>query len=77
MIKKHKGCLLETLKVYMEENKNIQKSIERLFIHRSTFNYRLEKIFSMFPEKMINTPEKFLYTSMVLQLTDGLNGNND
>ena len=61
----------------MEENKNIQKSIERLFIHRSTFNYRLEKIFSMFPEKMINTPEKFLYTSMVLQLTDGLNGNND
>lgn len=37
--KKHNGQLFDTLKVYMEENKNIQKSIERLFIHRSTFNY--------------------------------------
>jgi carbohydrate diacid regulator len=39
-----KGELLETLMVYIEENGDINKVIGRLFIHRNTLRYRLERI---------------------------------
>ncbi|WP_040206744.1 sugar diacid recognition domain-containing protein [Neobacillus jeddahensis] len=39
-----KGELLETLFVYVEENGDTQKVVERLFIHRNTLRYRLERI---------------------------------
>lgn len=41
--------LVETLAVYLEENGNNSKTSERLFIHRRTLRYRLEKI-----EKLLN-----------------------
>ncbi|WP_147535134.1 CdaR family transcriptional regulator [Bacillus marasmi] len=45
-IKQHdkKGELLETLRVYIEENGDVNKVAGRLFIHRNTLRYRLEKI---------------------------------
>lgn len=45
-IKQHdkKGELLETLMVYIEENGDVNKVAGRLFIHRNTLRYRLERI---------------------------------
>ncbi|WP_042464125.1 sugar diacid recognition domain-containing protein [Neobacillus dielmonensis] len=39
-----KGELLETLMSYVEENGDINKVAGRLFIHRNTLRYRLERI---------------------------------
>ncbi|MEE6134428.1 sugar diacid recognition domain-containing protein [Priestia flexa] len=39
-----KGDLLETLSVYVEENGDVNKAASRLFIHRNTLRYRLERI---------------------------------
>lgn len=36
--------LFETLRMYLEQNGNIKKTSDHLFIHRSTLLYRLEKI---------------------------------
>ncbi len=35
--------LFDTLRVYLQTNGNIKDSSDRLFIHRSSFKYRLEK----------------------------------
>ncbi|PLS03366.1 sugar diacid recognition domain-containing protein [Neobacillus cucumis] len=45
-LKQHdkKGELLETLRVYIEENGDNHKVIGRLFIHRNTLRYRLDRI---------------------------------
>ncbi|TRZ40315.1 hypothetical protein CEQ21_05100 [Niallia circulans] len=44
--KKHdkKGELLETLLMYVEENGDVNKVAGKLFIHRNTLRYRLERI---------------------------------
>ncbi|UPO90778.1 sugar diacid recognition domain-containing protein [Niallia sp. Man26] len=39
-----KGELLETLLMYVEENGDVNKVAARLFIHRNTLRYRLERI---------------------------------
>lgn len=57
----HHAKLYETLCVYLEENCNIQNTIKRLFIHRSTFTYRLSRIYSFVPENLLDTPDKRLY----------------
>lgn len=36
--------LVHTLKVYIEEGGDLQRSVDRLFIHRNTLRYRLDKI---------------------------------
>ncbi|XJZ26193.1 CdaR family transcriptional regulator [Bacillota bacterium Lsc_1132] len=38
------GELIETLLVYIEENGDIQATTQKLFIHRNTLRYRLERI---------------------------------
>ena len=40
----HGGELLTTLEVFLAENGNLSKATERLFVHRNTLKYRLEKI---------------------------------
>jgi DNA-binding PucR family transcriptional regulator len=40
----NKTELLITLQVFLNENSNITNATERLFIHRNTLNYRLQKI---------------------------------
>lgn len=42
--KKHKGNYLNTLKVYLMSGCNMNLTSEKLFIHRHTLRYRLEKI---------------------------------
>jgi carbohydrate diacid regulator len=41
------GELMETLKVFIEENGELNKVSNRLFIHRNTLNYRLNKIYKL------------------------------
>ncbi|MBP2032869.1 carbohydrate diacid regulator [Clostridium algifaecis] len=51
------GELRETLKVFIEENGELNKVSNRLFIHRNTLNYRLKKIYkltNMNPKKYID-----------------------
>lgn len=36
--------LVQTLKVYIEEGGDLQRIVDRLFIHRNTLRYRLDKI---------------------------------
>lgn len=40
----HESNLLNTLRVYLEEEGNISKSSQKLFIHRNTMVYRINKI---------------------------------
>lgn len=40
----HESSLLNTLRVYLEEEGNISKSSQKLFIHRNTMVYRINKI---------------------------------
>ena len=66
--KEHNGHLVETLKVYVEEQGNIQESISRMYIHRSTFNYRFAKIKEIITDSLMDSPDKWLYLSLVLRL---------
>ncbi|TCS84200.1 sugar diacid recognition domain-containing protein [Tepidibacillus fermentans] len=62
-----KGELQQTLKVFIEENGEINKTAERLFIHRNTLHYRLDKmkeITGKDPKKLNELIE--LYTSMLI-----------
>ncbi len=40
----HRSELLHTLKIYLESNMNIAHASEKLYIHRSTLLYRIERI---------------------------------
>ncbi|MDW7650542.1 MAG: PucR family transcriptional regulator ligand-binding domain-containing protein [Bacillota bacterium] len=42
--RQNQGELLKTLKVYLDENRNIKEAASKLFIHRHTLKYRLNKI---------------------------------
>ncbi|WP_446898459.1 sugar diacid recognition domain-containing protein [Clostridium sp. LBM24168] len=60
------GELRETLKVFIEENGELNKVSNRLFIHRNTLNYRLNKIYkltNMNPKKYIDL--FWLYCSII------------
>jgi DNA-binding PucR family transcriptional regulator len=54
--------LLKTLEVYLNENGNISRSAELLFIHRRTLTYRLQKI-----EKTLNVNLDNSMTRFILQ----------
>ena len=60
---------LDTLRVYLNNNMNITKSAEDLYIHRSTFLERIKKI-----EKIMTTdlkkPEERLYLNMLLKMLE-------
>lgn len=42
--RKHNTRMLETLRVYLDCDRNLARTSRQLFIHRSTLEYRLEKI---------------------------------
>ena len=58
--KEHQTEFYKTLKVYLENNENAVKSARKLFIHRSTFLYRLERIKEM-TGLDLNDPDMHLY----------------
>ncbi|WP_339062857.1 sugar diacid recognition domain-containing protein [Tepidibacillus marianensis] len=64
-----KGELLQTLKTFIKENGEINRTADRLFIHRNTLHYRLDKIKEITgkdPKKLNDLIE--LYTSILLAL---------
>ncbi|MGG5255090.1 CdaR family transcriptional regulator [Neobacillus sp. SM06] len=57
------GELIETLLAYIEENGDIQATTQRLFIHRNTLRYRLERIAAITgknPQKLKDLLELYL-----------------
>lgn len=56
----HKGVdLVHTLRVYLENNGNLKKTAEQLFIHRSTLQYRLERIADILKIDLQDAEETF------------------
>ncbi len=58
-----------TLQVYLEENESATQAARRLFVHRSTFLYRLERIKEML-ESELQDPEERLYLSFSYRLLE-------
>jgi len=53
------GELFETLRVYLMTNGNIKETSERLFIHRSSLKYRLEKIRELLQRDLDDAEQRF------------------
>jgi DNA-binding PucR family transcriptional regulator len=51
--------LIRTLQVYLENNGNLKKTAEQLFIHRSTLQYRLERIANILDIDLSDAEETF------------------
>ena len=56
---KHHSDYCQTLRTYLESEKNAVQSARKLFIHRSTFLYRLERIQEIVPIDFNNEDELF------------------
>lgn len=54
--------LMDTLKVYLNENGNVSKASEKLFIHRRTMTYRLEKIQRLLNMNLNESNNRFILT---------------
>ncbi len=65
----HENCpeIVRTLESYFENNGNVSKTAEALFIHRNTLLYRLEKITSTL-ELDLNNPENRLAVQLALRI---------
>ena len=60
---------MKTLRVYLEHNLNTVQSAKALFIHRSTFLYRLERIKSIL-ETDLEDPDELFYLNLSFRLLD-------
>ncbi len=61
-----------TLKTYIEEDKNAIKTADKLFVHRNTINYRLNKIKEIMDVDLDNGDELFRI-SMSINILEFLN----
>lgn len=61
-----------TLKTYIEEDKNAIKTADKLFVHRNTINYRLNKIKEIMDVDLDNGDELFII-SMSINILEFLN----
>lgn len=68
----HQTEFYRTLKVYLENNENAVQSARELFIHRSTFLYRLERIREMTGMDLGDKDQR-LYLQMSFQILEMLN----
>lgn len=60
LLEDKKNDLLKTLEVYLQENGNVSKSAEILFIHRRTMTYRLKKIEQLLNIDLNNSENRFI-----------------
>ncbi|MHC1761225.1 MAG: PucR family transcriptional regulator [Negativicutes bacterium] len=58
--KKHGSALVNTLSVYLEENENCSRVSERLYIHKNTLQYRLQKIAEISGRNLSNPKDRSL-----------------
>jgi purine catabolism regulator len=65
----HENCseMVRTLESYFENNANVSKTAEALFIHRNTLLYRLKKILSIL-ELDLDNPENRLAVQLALRI---------
>ncbi len=57
----HNSDLLRTLQAYFEAGENISLAAKRIFIHRNSFNYRLDKIKEILHTNLQDSEENFNY----------------
>lgn len=60
---------MKTLRVYLDQNLNAMQTAKELFIHRSTFLYRLEKIKEIL-DSHLDDPDELVYLSLSFRLLD-------
>lgn len=60
LLQKQHGDLLETLQVYLNENGNVSKTAETLFVHRRTLTYRLQKIQELINMDLNDSKNRFI-----------------
>lgn len=63
--------LRETLRVYLNEKGNVSKTAEKLFIHRRTLNYRLQKVEEILGMDVDHAENRFIlhFCFLIQQLT--------
>lgn len=61
--------LLKTLQVYLSHNGNMTETAKELYIHRSTLQYRLEKIEDLLQVDLDNAEHRF-NLNMAIKLYD-------
>lgn len=52
------STLIETLRVYLEEDASVARAARRLFVHRNTVRYRLEQIERLTGRSLESTPDR-------------------
>ncbi len=65
----HGSAYIETLRTYLDTNQNAVRSSKELFIHRSTFLYRIEKIREIL-DSTLDDPEENLYIALSIRLLE-------
>lgn len=60
---------MKTLKVYLDENLSATRAAEELYIHRSTFLYRLEKIKEIL-QSALDDPDEIFYLNFSFRLLE-------
>ncbi len=65
----HHSEYMLTLRTYLEQNLNATQTANELFIHRSTFLYRLEKIKSVL-QSNLEDPDEIFYLNLSLRLLE-------
>ncbi|MBQ6470192.1 MAG: helix-turn-helix domain-containing protein [Lachnospiraceae bacterium] len=58
---------MKTLKVYLDNQQNATQTAKELYIHRSTFLYRMERIMDLL-ESDLQDPEEVLYLSLSFRI---------
>ena len=66
---KHETDHVKTLRTYLDSHMNVVHSANKLFIHRSTLIYRLNKIKEIL-DSSLDDPDELLYLSLSLRLMD-------
>ncbi|MBP2638743.1 MAG: transcriptional regulator, CdaR [Firmicutes bacterium] len=57
---RHGAELVTTLTIFLEENENFNRVSERMFIHRNTIKYRLQKIDELSGRSLVDPKERML-----------------
>lgn len=65
----NKSEYMKTLKTYLDENLSATRAAEELFIHRSTFLYRLEKIKEIL-QSDLDDPDEIFYLNFSFRLLE-------
>lgn len=60
---------MKTLRTYLDQNLNATRSAEELFIHRSTFLYRLDKIKEILQSEL-DDPDEIFYLNLSFRLLE-------